>query len=184
MTNQQLIAFILSELKVNMKFEKLEQRCVMDGAGFGGFCTAFDGPDSTASTSIDHEVYGPMKLVESVEAASGTLIGDKIYLSKPLTMVDYSGPVTEVVQLNINGAVLVGKQEVPASTGVRAALDILEAYGGYVQAWANDGINGVYRSGETYYFEFQTPHEEFLALGTRAIFVNIGDGAIHEISRW
>lgn len=37
-----------------MRFEKLEQRCVMDGAGIGGFCSAMDTPVFSNSIQIEH----------------------------------------------------------------------------------------------------------------------------------
>ncbi len=166
-----------------MKFEKLEHRCLMDGTGFGGACSAFE-VEITAplapSTPLQYAIYGP---VEPLVSLMPQVIEDNQDVA-PAAKVDYTGVVTRVSQFSLKGAELVGKQDVPTSTGLRAALDIMEANGGFVQEWASGGIDRVYESGNTFYFEFTTPLEEYLVLDKRALSVDIGDGSIYGFSRW
>ncbi len=176
-----------------MRFEKLEDRCVMDGTNVGAFCLAFEAPATSASVANSPVDYGPAlppslpptsTSSTSSEGESGQQIGDDIELLVPPTRVEYSGPVTEVGQLYTNGYVLIGQQKVPASSGIRAALDILEATGGYVQAWANSGVKAAYHSGGYYYFELETPYEEILTLGERTLLVNVADGSVYTVARF
>lgn len=210
---------------MNMKFEKLERRCVMDGVGVGGFCTAFEPPAASTTTPAEYRAYGPFLPTDfrpTEEIASGPVelttitaetlatdtaatgpveiqsvaVSDLIETTRPLVevaegifepethRVEYTGPVSDAGQIYVAGSVFVGKQDVPATTGVRAALDILEAHGGFVHQWANDGITNVYRDGDTYRIEFETPYGETITLGPRVLLVNIGEGDIYAVPRF
>lgn len=156
----------------------------MDGTGFGGFCSAFEPSIDLTSAQVEQAeqvVYGPIWPAEMRSTANVT--SETVTLLEPRDELDQSESVVEVPQLNING-IVVGKQEVTTTTGLDAALDILEANGGYMQAWADEGIETVYRSGDTYYIEFKTPHEEWLVLGKRALVVDTSIGTIYGFSMW
>lgn len=164
-----------------MNFEKLEQRYVFDGASF---CTPIEIPAPVTLQQIEyteHIVYGPAMPPESLVAEQEASVANDS--SFPTPQVDYDGPVTVVPELIING-VLESKQDVPTSTGLRAALDILEASGGYIQEWLDNGITQIYNAGDEYYFEFETPLDHLLTLGKRSLSVNISDGTVHGFSMW
>ena len=161
-----------------MKFEKLEQRCFLDGSGV---CTPMEISAPVTSDQIEYAVYGPVMPADALvaEQEAGSVGTD----SSPLSQVEYDGPVTEVPELIING-VLESKLDVPSSTGLRAALDILQASGGYIEEWLAGGITQVYNAGDNYYFEFETPIDHLLTLGKRSLSVDISDGSVYGFSMW